>query len=430
MVTDELGHLLQLAEKVRLQVASLRDATAGAIPEGLESLLEAFSAATRAQEFLAAAGEMARSLATLIAHDEGGIPDEQTRHQIASMIQSLLGALDSEGSVPHAQTRQPLVTPIPLSEERHNRLVALYLDSGAMQGMLQQVLEQDGYSTINVNSLSDLLFVNDANVPVAIIADLGLCALDVASEAIFAGLRQRCKVPPHLFCVANSTDISARLDAVRLGATRFFSKPLDTVRLLAVLKGVTAQTVTHPFRAMLIEDDLLLGESYRVALNKAGVETMLVHDPLLAPQLIRDFVPDVVVSDIYMPGCNGLELLAILRQDDSLLDTPILFLSSENDIGCRLEALNLGGDDFLTKPVNLPIFVATIIARAKRARSLKRSRSEYRRILARLGELERAIAGNPANSPESEFQVNALFTEQIFLDDFAVGDLGPGSRPH
>ena len=430
MVSDDLGWLLQLAEKIRLPLIRLREAADNTIPDGLESLLGEFSAAARTQEIFARAGEMARSLASLLAHGQGTIPDEQTRHQVLSMIKSLLAALDLDNSLSANQARQPLVTPIPPSLQRGNRLVVLYLDNSALLIMLREVLEQAGYLTRSIDSLADLAWIDEASSPVAVIADLDLCSLDPHSGAAFSSLRQRFKLPPHLFCLASSTDISARLDAVRLGATRFFSKPLDVGRLLAVLKGVTAQTVTHPFKAMLIEDDLTLSELYRLWLNKAGVETVVVHDPLAAPGLIKRFQPDVVVSDIYMPGCNGLELLALLRQDDSLVDTPIIFLSSENDSACQLEALDLGGDDFLTKPVNKAIFVATVIARAKRARVLKRSRSEYRRILGRLEELEQAVIGEQANSADGEFQVRPLFSEEIFLDDYIVGEPDQGSAPH
>ena len=62
---------------------------------------------------------------------------------------------------------------------------------------------------------------------------------------------------------------------------------------------------------------------------------------LLAPAEVRAFQPDVVICDIFMPGCNGLELLSLLRQDDELIDTPILLLSSDAELERRLEALNL-----------------------------------------------------------------------------------------
>jgi DNA-binding NarL/FixJ family response regulator len=91
--------------------------------------------------------------------------------------------------------------------------------------------------------------------PAAIIADLSLCQRDNDTRAAIETLRERFSPPPHLFCLASGDDFSARLDAVRLGATRFLKKPVDSERLIAILKGVTAQTPSAPFRVLFIDDD-------------------------------------------------------------------------------------------------------------------------------------------------------------------------------
>ncbi|MDQ5904601.1 MAG: hypothetical protein QG672_2195, partial [Pseudomonadota bacterium] len=176
-------------------------------------------------------------------------------------------------------------------------------------------------------------------------------------------------------------------------------------------------------RVFMVEDDPFLGEVYREGLTDAGIETEVANDPLLAPERIAAFEPDLIISDIFMPGCNGLELLALLRQDDALADTPIMLLSSDPEIERRLEALNLGADDFITKPVDMSLLIAAVVAHAKRARMLKRSRSEYRRIVQRMREIEPDRGDGQPGASDADVELNLLFPEIINMDDYVVREV-------
>jgi signal transduction histidine kinase len=132
-------------------------------------------------------------------------------------------------------------------------------------------------------------------------------------------------------------------------------------------------------------------------LREAGLETHACNGSLGAARAVAEFRPDVIVTDVYMPGCNGFELAALLRQDEALSDTPILFLSSETDIQRQMAALDLGADDFLTKPVQMGVLVAAVVARAKRARMLKRIRREL---------TQAKVEAERANQAKSSFLAN------------------------
>jgi signal transduction histidine kinase len=200
-----------------------------------------------------------------------------------------------------------------------------------------------------------------------------------------------------LFCLSSGDDFEARLEAVRMGATRLLKKPVDVAKLIAVLNGVTQRHTSEPFRALLVDDDRALTDLYEAVLREAGLATRAYNDALVAARAVAEFRPDVIVTDVYMPGCNGYELAVLLRQDEALSDTPILFLSSETDIQRQTTALDLGADDFLTKPVQLDVLVSAVVARAKRARMLKRIRRELTQARA---ESERA------NQAKSSFLAN------------------------
>ena len=81
--------------------------------------------------------------------------------------------------------------------------------------------------------------------------------------------------------------------------------------------------------------------------------------------------PDVILMDIYMPGCSGLELTMVIRQEEAFVGVPIVFLSRETDRMKQIAALEEGGDDFFTKPMPPDQLVPAIAARAQRGRTLR-----------------------------------------------------------
>ncbi len=416
MYKGDFARTLKLAEVLKDALSALSARRGSDVPVALRAQLFEFSAAAEDHPIYDRAGGLARSLAVLLESEDIAPPDEPGGQQLGVIISNLVSMLEGTTSEGRKGKRKSLVTPVSPSQSRTSRRVALYLDNVATVALIREPLAQAGFEPFTINSLSELIVEGLEECPVAIVADLDLCQLDPALNNTFAALRERFELPPHLFCLANFTDIPARLEAVRLGATRCFSKPLDVSRMISVLKGVSAQVPAKPFKVLLVEDDRTLGELYRLVMSDAGMETLVVANPLRAPEIVKRFEPDVVVSDVYMPGSNGLELLAVLRQDDALADTPIILLSSDDDQQCRLEAVDLGADDFLIKPVNVSVLVATVTARAKRARALKRSRSEYRRVLARMNQLEKHL-------PESDleaFEVEMLTMGEVGSDDYEV----------
>jgi signal transduction histidine kinase len=307
------------------------------------------------------------------------------REQIAHLVDTLRREIRGEQA---GTTHLPrLIAEVAHSGPSRNRLVQLLIESRAVSAMLLAALRDAGYEPRSLDAMKDLLTAPADEVPAAIVADLSLCRTDPDTRPCIDRFRSGDFPPVHLFCLSDGDDFAARLDAVRLGVTRFLRKPIDVEKLIAILDGVTARHTTGAFRVLLVDDDRALTALYAGVLGEAGLETRTCNAPLDAARLVAEFNPDVIVTDIYMPGCNGFELAALLRQDEALVDTPILFLSSETDIRRQMTALDLGGDDFLTKPVQMEVLVAAVIARAKRARMLKRIRRELTQAKA---EVERA----------------------------------------
>lgn len=170
---------------------------------------------------------------------------------------------------------------------------------------------------------------------------------------------------------ARQGDLRTRLQAVRLGGSAFFPHPVDVDSLLVKLDDLTSPQSPEPFRVLIVDDEPSLARLFGLVLRQAGMETREVTDPLDIMNHLVEFRPDIILMDVYMPGCKGTELAAVIRQQEAYLGTPIVFLSVEADIGKQQEAMRQGGDDFLAKPVEPKNLVGAISTRAARARVLR-----------------------------------------------------------
>jgi PAS domain S-box-containing protein len=191
---------------------------------------------------------------------------------------------------------------------------------------------------------------------------------DAAAIELLAELKSRCLHCPPVIFTSERDDIETRLLAYRAGACRYLPLPLDEDRLLRMLEGLVWQAPDEPYRVLMVDDNPLLLETHALHLRAAGMEVRGETDPLRVQEVLRGFRPDVLLLDLYMPQCSGLELAAIIREQEEYRQLPILFLSAEGDVAKQLLALNLGGDDYLVKPVEPRHLVAATTARARRAR--------------------------------------------------------------
>ncbi|MEM0988875.1 MAG: response regulator transcription factor [Pseudomonadota bacterium] len=116
---------------------------------------------------------------------------------------------------------------------------------------------------------------------------------------------------------------------------------------------------------LVVDDDPHIREVVCFALDKAGMTTRAAPDGAAALGLTEAEPPDLIVLDINMPEMDGLELCRQLRRSS---DVPILFLSSRDEEIDRVLGLELGADDYVTKPFSPRELVARINAILKRAR--------------------------------------------------------------
>ena len=118
------------------------------------------------------------------------------------------------------------------------------------------------------------------------------------------------------------------------------------------------------FRILFVEDDLTLRTALGDALVGEGHAVTTAADGHEARACLRKHRFDLVVLDIMLPGPSGLELLRELRQRDG--DTPVLLLTARGDEGDKVLGLELGADDYVTKPFSLRELLARVKAMLRR----------------------------------------------------------------
>jgi DNA-binding response OmpR family regulator len=115
-------------------------------------------------------------------------------------------------------------------------------------------------------------------------------------------------------------------------------------------------------RILIIDDDVEFREQMRMQLVAAGYAAELAEDAVEGGRAIVEHPPDLVLCDIRMPHMGGLELVALMRTDERCASIPVIFVSGFGDSETIARAVDLGGADFLAKPIAHADLIASIEA--------------------------------------------------------------------
>ena len=119
-----------------------------------------------------------------------------------------------------------------------------------------------------------------------------------------------------------------------------------------------------PDRILIIDDESQITRVLRAALSAQGYDVRTANEPEEGLQLYKEWSPDLVVTDLMMPGMTGVEVTRAIR---ARAGTPVLILSVRDHERAKVEALDAGADDYITKPFGIQELLARVRAHLRRA---------------------------------------------------------------
>ena len=117
---------------------------------------------------------------------------------------------------------------------------------------------------------------------------------------------------------------------------------------------------------LVVDDERDLLDLIEYNLKKEGFKVLKAENGEEGINKAKEHRPDLILLDIMMPKMDGLEAVEIMRKDDDLKKTPIIFLTARSDEKTEIDGLNKGGDDYITKPISTTKLVSRIKAVLRR----------------------------------------------------------------
>ena len=140
-----------------------------------------------------------------------------------------------------------------------------------------------------------------------------------------------------------------------------------------------------PAKILLVDDEPDILEILEFNLRKEGFEVATAGNGEEGLKLARQFRPDLIVLDIMMPIMDGVEVCRQLRSDTSFDSTVITFLTAREEDYSQIAALDIGGDDYITKPIRPRVLISRVKALLRRN---ARQEEEETTSLIAIGDLE------------------------------------------
>jgi phosphate regulon transcriptional regulator PhoB len=168
-------------------------------------------------------------------------------------------------------------------------------------------------------------------------------------------------------------------------------------------------------KILVVDDEKDIVELISYNLEQKGFAVIKAYDGQMAWERVKTAKPDLVVLDLMIPGIHGLEVCKLIRRDAATETLPIIMLTAKSDQVDKILGLELGADDYVTKPFNVRELIARIRAVLRRYEGRQqRELSEtfaFQGLSVNFGSCTVAVDGKKVDLSSREFKLLKFFTE-------------------
>lgn len=251
------------------------------------------------------------------------------------------------------------------------RAVLVIEDDPLNRKLVHALLSIGGYRVLEAGNAEEGLAIAREKSPDCILMDLRLPGMDGLSATRLLKQDPALKTIPviALTAYAMSGDEQKAREA---GCDAYITKPIDSTRFIGTVTKLLQRTgptgEARPGSILIVDDEPASVKVLSAQLRKEGWVTEGVSGGEEAIRRARETTPDLILMDVLMPGINGYEATRRLKRDPATLHIPIILVTGLTDVQDKLDGLEAGADEFLSKPVN----TAELTVRIKNMLKLRR----------------------------------------------------------
>jgi DNA-binding response OmpR family regulator/EAL domain-containing protein (putative c-di-GMP-specific phosphodiesterase class I) len=299
----------------------------------------------------------------------GTRPNEQQLNVLEALI-STLGSVLAEVGVDPALGRSGAEVKAAQPVKFDSRLVFLLRIDESFAAELPNELKGRGYQVLKFSSPTLLLDELKKSRPGVLVIDARLLS---AMRTINRQLALQAN-PDHervaRVVLSDNADLSRRLLAMNAQADAYFPMPFSVAKVAGRIDEIAVHADRDAYRVLIVDDDRSQAMYCDIILRQRGMATHVAHESLKALEHLKHATPELILLDLAMPEISGMELTQIIRERPDLHQVPIIFLSGIDDLNIQFDAISLGGDDFLTKPIRPRHLISAVSARVRKARAM------------------------------------------------------------
>jgi DNA-binding response OmpR family regulator/HPt (histidine-containing phosphotransfer) domain-containing protein len=219
--------------------------------------------------------------------------------------------------------------------------------------MLEPMQAEAPNWAVHLETASDLISARErlqSRMPNAIVLDLTFSNTTESGLTLLAQLKRQLPMIP-VVVLSGQGDLSKRVEVARLGANAFLQKPAMPSEVFQVVTQLLNPIEAIAAKLLIVDDDSVLLTRLQANLEPRGFQVTALADPTLFWQCLEVTCPDLLLLDVSMPGFNGIELCQVVKSDPHWSQLPVLFLTAHSDANTLHQALAVGADDYVLKPI-------------------------------------------------------------------------------